>query len=290
MWETRVSLSSKMKILSKAEIVTAEKVLLKHLPRSFKVYGYLRAINKDRPTMVEVLVDSWPEFRVIICRPKSENESVGKTRKKVSYYCTDENALRKMLVDADVVDWSTYFIIGGLDMAQISMVKEVSSQRKVNTRTFIVLHLMYLIDSHHLLPEQEVPSQVASRISSLDLSHVDLVNKTWKFGGDEKGYSSITNFITNFPSCCIKDEHGQPVSWILLYDYCAMGLLYTLPEHRGKGHAKVLISTMARRLIAEGFPVYCFIEEDNTLSYKAFTNLGFIEDPTYRAAWLEFNF
>ncbi|XP_056904432.1 glycine N-acyltransferase-like protein 3 isoform X2 [Takifugu flavidus] len=279
-----------MKILSKAEIVTAEKVLLKHLPRSFKVYGYLRAINKDRPTVVEVLVDSWPEFKVIICRSKCENESVGKTRKKVSYYCTDENALRKMLVDADVIDWSTYFIIGGLDMAQISMVKEVSSQRKVNTRTFIVLHLMYLIDSHHLLPEQEVPSQVASRISSLDLSHVDLVNKTWKFGGDEKGYSSITNLITNFPSCCITDEHGQPVSWILLYDYCAMGLLYTLPEHRGKGHAKVLISTMARRLIAEGFPVYCFIEEDNTLSYKAFTNLGFIEDPTYRAAWLEFNF
>ncbi|TNM99874.1 hypothetical protein fugu_012907 [Takifugu bimaculatus] len=135
-----------------------------------------------------------------------------------------------------------------------------------------------------------VHSQVASRISSLDLSHVDLVNKTWKFGGDEKGYSSITNLITNFPSCCITDEHGQPVSWILLYDYCAMGLLYTLHEHRGKGHAKVLISTMARRLIAEGFPVYCFIEEDNTLSYKAFTNLGFIEDPTYRAAWLEFNF
>lgn len=69
-----------------------------------------------------------------------------------------------------------------------------------------------------------------------------------------------------------------------------MGLLYTLPEHRGKGYAKVLISTMARQLSAEGFPVYCFIEEDNTLSYKVFTNLGFIEDHTYRAAWLEFNF
>lgn len=133
-------------------------------------------------------------------------------------------------------------------------------------------------------------SQVVSRISSLDLSHVDLVNKTWKFGGDENGYIYITNLITNFPSYCITDEHGQPVSWILLYDYCAMGLLYTLPEHRGKGYAKVLISIMARWLSAEGFPVYCFIEEDNMISYKVFTNLGFVEDPTYRAAWLEFNF
>lgn len=42
-----------------------------------------------------------------------QNESKGKTRQKVSYYCTDENALRNMLVDADVVDWSTYFFIGG---------------------------------------------------------------------------------------------------------------------------------------------------------------------------------
>lgn len=133
-------------------------------------------------------------------------------------------------------------------------------------------------------------SQVASRVSSLDLSHVDVVNKTWKFGGDEKGYNKIKNLITNFPTCCITDEQGQPVSWVLLYDYCAMGFLYTMPEHRGKGHAKVLISTMARRLSAEGFPVYCFIEEENTLSYKLFTKLGFIEDPTYRAAWFEFNF
>lgn len=42
-------------------------------------------------------------------------------------------------------------------MDHISMVKEVSSQRKVNTRTFTVVHLMYLMDSQHLLPEQEVP-------------------------------------------------------------------------------------------------------------------------------------
>lgn len=32
---------------------------------------------------------------------------------KVSYYSTDEQALRKILTDDDVVDWSTYFLIGG---------------------------------------------------------------------------------------------------------------------------------------------------------------------------------
>ena len=132
-------------------------------------------------------------------------------------------------------------------------------------------------------------SELESRISTLNLSHVDLVNKTWKFGGNKQGYSIVTNLISNFPSCCITDGQGQPLSWILVYDYCALGLLYTLPEHRGKGYAKVLVSTLAKRLHAEGYPMYCFIEEDNEVSYRLFTDLGFTEDPSYRAGWLEFN-
>uniref|UniRef100_H3DGU6 Glycine N-acyltransferase-like protein n=1 Tax=Tetraodon nigroviridis TaxID=99883 RepID=H3DGU6_TETNG len=262
-----------MKILGKAEILTAEKALLKHFPKSLKVYGYLHTINRNIPTRMEVIVDSWPEFKVIVCRPDPKNEHKRDMRSQVSYYSTDQQALRKILTDADVVDWSRYFIIGGLDTADTSMLKELSSQRGVNIRIFTVVHLMYLPDSHQLLPQEKVPSahsQVASRVSSLDLSHADLVNKTWKFGSNEKSYNTIKNFIASFPSCCILDEQGRPVSWLLLYDYCAMGLLYTLPEHRGRGLAKVLISTMARRLRAEGFPVYCYIEEENTLSYKLF--------------------
>lgn len=150
--------------------------------------------------------------------------------------------------------------------------------------TNIILHLVKSLSYFFLY------SDVESRISSLDLSHVDLVNRTWKFGGNKKGCSIIKNLISNFPSCCITDDQGQPVSWVLMYDYCAMGMLYTLPEHRGKGYAKVLVSAMAKRLTAEGYPVYCFIEEENVVSYRLFKNLGFIEDPSYRAAWFELNF
>lgn len=86
------------------------------------------------------------------------------------------------------------------------------------------------------------------------------------------------------------NDQGEPLSWILLYDYCAMGILYTLPEHRQKGYAKVLISTMVKKLHAEGYPLYCYIEEDNLVSYKLFQSMGFLEDTNYRAAWYEFNF
>uniref|UniRef100_A0A3Q2X3G4 Glycine N-acyltransferase-like protein n=1 Tax=Haplochromis burtoni TaxID=8153 RepID=A0A3Q2X3G4_HAPBU len=276
-----------MKVLNRDELQVAEGVLLKHLPKSYKVYGFLYGINRNKPTTLEVVVDTWPDFKVIICRPNPENKRAPNFKKKMTYYSTDEQSLRKMLTDENAVDWITYFMIGGLDVSHAPMLKQVSSDRRVNHKVYTLVHLLYLPDTNHLhMPV--VDSELESRISSLNLSHVDLVNKTWKFGGDEKGYRTIENLISNFPSCCITDSQGQPVSWILVYDYCALGMLYTLPE--GKGYAKIVISTLAKKLHAEGYPVFCYIEEDNVLSYKLFKNLGFIEDPSYRAAWLEFNF
>ncbi|KAM9344601.1 glycine N-acyltransferase-like protein 3 [Symphorus nematophorus] len=278
-----------MKVLNKDELQRAEEVLLKHFPESLKVYGFLYGINRNKPTTLEVIVDTWPDFRVIVCRPDPKDKRALEFMKKVTYFSMDEQSLRKMLTEENAVDWSTYFLIGGFNFSHAPMLKEVASDREVNNRLYTLVHLLYLPDSSHLLTPA-VDSELESRISSLNLSHVDLVNKTWKFGGNKQGYSNIKNLISNFPSCCITDGQGQPLSWILVYDYCAMGLLYTLPEHRGKGYAKVLVSTLAKRLHAEGYPVFCFIEEDNEVSYRLFKNLGFTEDPSYRAAWLEFNF
>ncbi|XP_068581021.1 glycine N-acyltransferase-like protein 3 [Cebidichthys violaceus] len=278
-----------MKILNKDELQIAEGVLLKHFPKSFKVYGFIYGINRKKPSTLEVIVDTWPDFKVIICRPDPKNKRALEFMKKVTYFSMDDQVLRKMLTEENAIDWSTYFLIGGFDVSHATMLKEVSSDREVNNKVFTLVHLLYLPDSSHL-PTPAADSELESRISSLNLSHVDLVNKTWKFGGSKQGYMNIKNLISNFPSCCITDGQGQPVSWILVYDYCALGLLYTLPEHRGRGYAKVLVSTMARRLHTEGYPVYCFVEEDNMVSYKLFKNLGFIEDPSYRAAWFAFNF
>ncbi|XP_051815440.1 glycine N-acyltransferase-like protein 3 [Acanthochromis polyacanthus] len=276
-----------MKVLDKDELQVAEQVLLQHLPKSYKVYGFIHVINRNKPTTQQVVVDSWPDFKVIICRPDLMNKRALDVIKKVSYYSMDEQILRKMLTEENAIDWSTYFQIGGFDFSHAPLLKEVSSDRKLNNSVSTLVHLLHLPDINYLLPPA-VDSELESRVSSLNLSHVDLVNKTWKYGGNERSYRNIKNLISNFPSGCITDGQGEPVSWILMYDYCAMGMLYTLPEHRGKGHAKVLVSTMAKKLHAEGYPVYSFIEEDNMISYKLFKNLGFIEDASYRAAWFEF--
>ncbi|KAK6328389.1 hypothetical protein J4Q44_G00003670 [Coregonus suidteri] len=120
---------------------------------------------------------------------------------------------------------------------------------------------------------------IESWVSSLNETHIDL-------GGDEQCYRNIKHLISHFLTCCITDK---PVCWILLYDYCAIGR-YIVKGNRGQGLAKALVSSMSRRLYAQGYPVYCFIEEENTLSYSLFTNLGFTEDPQCRAAGYQFNY
>ncbi len=106
------------------------------------------------------------------------------------------------------------------------------------------------------------------KLSSLNESHLDLVNRSWKFGCEDSKLM-IKNMILNFPSCCVLDSNDQPVAWILTYASCALGMLYTLPEHRGKGYAKALVTIMSKRLHSQGYPVYCFIEEENHLSYSS---------------------
>ncbi|XP_061692300.1 glycine N-acyltransferase-like isoform X2 [Syngnathoides biaculeatus] len=240
-----------MKILQKDEQMTAETVLLKHLPKSFQ---------KKHPSDL---------------------------RKMVTFYCLDEKILSKMLLE-DIIDWSTCLIVGGYDNSHTTLLKEVSLQRQLSYKDRACAHLLYLPDSSHLV-KPAFDSELESRISSLDLSHAHLVNQTWKFGGDELGYKRIVRQISHFPSFCIIGGQGQPVSWLLLYEYMAMGMLYTLPEHRQKGYATVLVYTMAQKLLAEGYPVFCHVEEDNIVSNKLVKSLGLIEDPSYRERWVAFN-
>uniref|UniRef100_A0A673HA82 Glycine N-acyltransferase-like protein n=1 Tax=Sinocyclocheilus rhinocerous TaxID=307959 RepID=A0A673HA82_9TELE len=266
-----------MKILNSDELKIAETTLYTHLPKSIKVYGFVFAMNRGKPHHLEVLVDTWPAFTNII------NDRAKDFMKKVTLYSTDEEVLRRMLTVENAIDWSTYFLIGGCDLRHSLMLKEIAASRGVSMKGFSLVHLMTLTEPSHL-PDDKYPFVV----SVLNESHADVVNKTWKFGGDDKGYRNILNLIRHFPTCCITDESNQPVSWVLLYDYCAMGMLYTQPEHRGKGYAKALVTTMAKRLHSQGYPVYCFIEECNQLSYKLFKSLGFTEYLSYRAAWYEF--
>ncbi|XP_007546352.1 glycine N-acyltransferase-like protein 3 [Poecilia latipinna] len=268
--------------LTEDQLKVAEIELQRQLPQSLKIYGFLVLRNRVKSDPYIVLVDRWPQFSVIICKPKYKQKT--DLFKDTMVFANDEAILTETLRNSSVIDWSRYLCLG-ITLPHMELVKAVAAERNVPNNQLSLCHMMILEDVSKL------PAIDCSGIclSSLAESHLDLVNQTWKFGSNEGAARMIRNMVTNFPSCCVLDSEGKPVSWILTYVYCAVGMLYTLPEHRGKGYAKVLISSMAKNFSGQGYPVFCFIEEENRTSYQLFKGMGFSEDPSYRETWYGFN-
>ncbi len=133
-----------------------------------------------------------------------------------------------------------------------------------NSPSFLNFPCFYY--SWHFLIMFDVFSYAGLRLAPLSAAHAHLVNSTWKYGGDRNSYNSVLNYITHNPSLCVIEEGGtEPVSWLLVYQHAALGLLYTFPQHRRKGYAKLLVSVMAKNLLEQGHPVYCLWKRKMTL-------------------------
>ncbi|XP_029376430.1 glycine N-acyltransferase-like isoform X2 [Echeneis naucrates] len=253
------------------QLEKAEEELRRYLPKSQMVYGTLVLNKRVRADPVKFIVDKWPEFRVFICKPQCLQE--GDHFKDTMIFTTDPAALKEIMENSSVIDWTK------------SMCLERASEKKLSSKRRALCHVMTLEDVSRLPP---IDSSGIS-LGSLDESHIDLVAQTWKFAKGGAAKSMIRNMVVNLPSCCVLDADRKPVSWILTYSTCAMGMLYTLPEHRLKGYAKVLVNALVRRLHAEGCPVYCYIEEGHEINIRVLKELGFTEDPSYRIDWFDFN-
>ncbi|KAJ8319210.1 hypothetical protein KUTeg_004301 [Tegillarca granosa] len=75
---------------------------------------------------------------------------------------------------------------------------------------------------------------------------MELAVSVWNFyeEGFEEYFKEIVS--NNNPALCLYDKHGEPVGWVLQHMTGDIGLLYVVPEHRGKGYGKYLLSTMAK--------------------------------------------
>uniref|UniRef100_A0A8C4Y6P6 Glycine N-acyltransferase-like protein n=1 Tax=Gopherus evgoodei TaxID=1825980 RepID=A0A8C4Y6P6_9SAUR len=266
-----LSCSSKLRLL--------EGTLRRSLPDTLLVYGTVMTINQGNPAAQEVLVDSWPEFKVVLTRPRRE-------------VALDDSDLytNTYTVEAHI----TIIYLGVLTVLIMSHPgvegRGVQLSRETSNHSVIVLtNLMVLGPSH----DSEVPLSSltfgallccflppprldpAMRLSSLDVSHTDLLNETWSFGGNEKSRKYLAILIRHFPSICLLDAAGHPVSWIASYPFGAMGPAYTLHEHRQRGYMAMLGNLLAKRLHALGYPSYGYVDVENYPMQRVQESQGF---------------
>uniref|UniRef100_A0A670XVD4 Glycine N-acyltransferase-like protein n=1 Tax=Pseudonaja textilis TaxID=8673 RepID=A0A670XVD4_PSETE len=116
---------------------------------------------------------------------------------------------------------------------------------------------------YHFLSNNLFRLVPAPKLTSLDASHASLLNNTWSRGGSDQCLKYLINLICCFPSMCILDEHGCPISWGLTDQFATMIHGYTLPKHRRKGYNRLIATNLAKMLHSKGFPAQGNVLEDN---------------------------
>lgn len=277
-----------MIILTSDELKQAESVLKNFFPESIKVYGCIFNINRGKPHNLEVIADLWPDFTVIICKPKVQGVKNREGDFNIySIYSKSKDSLKSFLDTPGVINKDAFTLLAGVDIRHLGAVQEFADQHGIPSKVQGMMNVLVLQDQQQL---QFKDRHAGLSFAPLSTAHAHLVNSTWKYGGDSSSYNSVLNYISHNPSLCVIEEgRTEPVSWLLVYPHAALGLLYTLPQHRCKGYARLLVSIMSKNLLEQGHPVYCFVEEENKPSYKLFTSLGFQNSPDYRAVWFELN-
>ncbi|XP_060118454.1 glycine N-acyltransferase-like protein 3 [Heteronotia binoei] len=259
-----LSCSSKLQLL--------EGILRKSLPQTLAVHGAVMHINRGNPARHEVLVDSWPKFKAVLTRPHREvatDDSDFYTNMYAAFY-HDREVYQTLLQDSDAVNWAQAFRIHGLQDGLYEASQDAAAAKQVQFSPSSYF-TYYHPDPNKMHVHQLDPSL---RLSTLNSSHVDLLNETWAYGGNEHSRKYVASLVRSFPSRCILDSNGCLISWNILDPFGAMGLGYTLPEYRGRGYITIVHKALAMNIHAFGYPIYGNVALDNVRMQNLNEHLG----------------
>ncbi|XP_039391997.1 glycine N-acyltransferase-like protein 3 [Mauremys reevesii] len=260
-----LSCASKLRLL--------EGMLRRGLPDTLPVYGAVMHVNRGNPAGQEVLMDSWPEFKMVLTRPRREvarDPSDFFTNLYTAFYW-DEGACRALLGNSRAVDWGQAFQILGLQDGVYETIRDIARARGLEMEMYP--HRPLLHPDPPAMPQYR--PEKGLRLAPVSPAHAMLLRDTWKFGENSWSLRYLSLLIRHFPNACLLDPEGTPISWCLTAPLAFLTHGYTLPEHRGQRHFGSVVGTLAAQLHARGFPVYTGVLPHNEPSLHALQCLGF---------------
>ncbi|XP_069083967.1 glycine N-acyltransferase-like isoform X1 [Pleurodeles waltl] len=284
-----------------------EELLAQSVPESMRVYGTVFYINRGNPLNMEVLVDSWPDFKTVISKPRSM-EMVNDTnlcRHIYHVFTKDAENLREILGTTDVINWNQCLQIEGLQQCLDPVITSIAESKGLELERDKALlfvrdiHLGVSGKSPSMNSEEKSAAQIRNHLkvrddqlafhcSPLRDAEAELVNAFWMNGGNESSLKYARQCIQHLPSLCIRDPGGKPISWCVMDQTSEIRMVYTLPEYRSKGlFTNLLISFMAFLCLQwDDFPFHFITSKDNVQIQSVARKVGLPNAPCGFFQWI----
>ncbi|XP_046550700.1 glycine N-acyltransferase-like isoform X2 [Haliotis rubra] len=239
--------------------------------RAIHIRGEINSKLCSVITDYDFIVDRWPDYTAAVVRVDSTTAKYPvHLGPLVSVFATQTAHLETLLRQPGVLDWSARIIFVCVDMgAMPAVVKAIDYQQKPYT----VDKYLLMTVTRDTLRTRPIPD--GFKITSIKPEQASVVNSLWKYNDGKHSEIYIEDIIGKLPSCCLYDADGNMVGFALNYHYGAIGMLHVLPEHRGKGYAKMIMSHLARLCLQQCEEVFVLPEEENEVSIKLQEDIGF---------------
>uniref|UniRef100_A0A8C8VP99 Glycine N-acyltransferase-like protein n=1 Tax=Pelusios castaneus TaxID=367368 RepID=A0A8C8VP99_9SAUR len=264
-----LSCSSKLRLL--------EGMLRRGLPQTLPVYGSVMYVNRGNPAGNEVLVDSWPDFKIVLTRPRREVacDLSDHFTNLYSVFYQEEGAFRSLLEKSQAMDWSQAFQISGMQDGLYEAIRDFARDRGVDVDVNRYQTLLHPDPS--AMPQHRLDKGLT--LAPVSPTHAGLLKKTWVLRKYSWSLRYLDFLIRNFPSACLLDPQGHPISWTLTDNQAHLTHGYTLPGHRGKGYVGTVLMALATQLHPRGFPLYAGVLPENESSLRTLHHHGFHTQP-----------
>ncbi|XP_070584303.1 glycine N-acyltransferase-like protein 3 isoform X2 [Erythrolamprus reginae] len=218
-------------------------------------------INRGNPIGHEVIVDSWPEFKVVLTRPRKEivTDSSDVYANVYAAFYQDQDAYWRLIKDTDAVNWDHSFHLFGTQEGMPKVTEEAAAAKQ--RRLTVTPHFLYVLSHPNKFPTGRL--QPGFRLSSLNSSNVDLLNETWAYGRNELSRRYLAKMIQHFPSSGILNHEGHLISWMLMDLFGTQSHGHTLPSFRGKGYLAITAKALSMQAYNAGYPLYGFVVLEN---------------------------
>ncbi|XP_078684835.1 glycine N-acyltransferase-like protein Keg1 [Branchiostoma floridae x Branchiostoma belcheri] len=243
------------------------------------------------PWEITFEVDRWPDYTAVLWRNNEDDSSAPDfTKNGIYIHWTNEDGLWQLLISTSV-DWSKPLCVLGFPLNGLSILREHLEKQGVPCPSEHIHPCDTAYYLHKTCPSLENMTTTDNKVTIAPVKpeHSRLVSKTWKYGGTPQADEYLHYLISTFPSGCVYDQDGNPLSWILMSNNGLHGVGYTLPDHRGKGYFQLASRHLISVCLQKGYLPFLFIEDYNEHSRNIHRKLGYTWTEAGRCAYIALN-